>query len=1263
MATTREIDRFVVGDVVNTGGMGAVHRATDKDSGALVALKLLGRPAKDGQARFFEEARSLSELDHPNIVRYLAHGLTSDGEAFLAMEWLEGEDLADRLTRGPLTTQETLALARAMASALGAAHERHIIHRDVKPSNIFLVDGKAEQAKLIDFGVARRDTRDTRLTATGLSVGTIGYMAPEQARGGQVYASADVFALGCVLFECLTGKAVFEGPPVAVLAKILFYDPPRMRDVMTGAPRDLDELVARMLAKEASERPPNGGAVESALRELRSRPPAALTGPHGALSTREQRIVGIVLGDRSDASLGKTLTPDEIDAELTTARAVVMPFGAEAACSASGAIVVTMTNAKSATDLAARAASVALALRETLPHLDLAIATGRAEVNLASPVGPAIDRAAALLAKRGLPPSAVRIDDVTAGLVEGRFATKLLGDVRVLVGHAEEGSVRTLLGRATACVGREKELTLLEATFEECRTESVSRSVFVSAPAGTGKSRLMRELVTRLTAKHDILVLTARGDPVGAGSALGPIRQLLRAAFPAAGVLAVLARSRLRRTTDSKRADRLTAFLAELAGETVPDVPPELRAARNDPRLMREWQKLAFREWLASECHQQPVMLIFEDIQWGDSASIAFVDDALRALEDRPLFVLTLARPEATESVAEMGPARARQTLSLSALGKRACETIARAALPVSTPPETIARIVDRSDGNAFFLEELVRSVAEGREDWPETVVAMVQMRLETLELPARRFLRAASVFGERFRLGGVAALLGESDPDAAQSLVQSELIEPMRAEPVDREQSLFRFRHGLVRDAAYGMLTEDDRTRGHRIAATWLEEIGGEEPSTLAEHWLLAKDNESAIPWLLRAANAAVESGDSDGALRLAARAIELGASGEALGVARAVQGHAFGRRGDFADAVAPAKDATTLLPEGSVAWWRAVATAAMCAANVSDIGTIVEVIGRVNGLTAPFEPSGPLAFAIAVLTAALLHGGQRALAVAMEQRLAGTVRASSEDDPLFEGWRAITASTRAMYADADPARGVRACSDARACFRTFQDAVGMAYVHTHRGVHLTEAGAFEKAIESAEEAIVALRAAQFGALLPWATMQRIRARVYLGVRAGAAEGLAKIAEENTAAVALAARAFSAELAFLEGNLDEAEMTAAALLGMVPPGFLVNMQVLGTLAHVALERGKFDRALELADRALALEPMSIMVAHHASVNRFVRVSALLELGRHAEAKEALADAKGRIQRLAAGFDDPTLADAFRTRLPVNAQTLALEIP
>jgi serine/threonine protein kinase len=166
---------------------------------------------REASERFDREADLLARLSHPNIVRHVAHGRTESGEQFLAMEWLEGEDLQRRLQRGPLPVADAIGLARLVATALAEVHARGVVHRDVKPSNIWLLDGRADRPMLLDFGIAR-PVESWNLTVTGHIIGTPQYMAPEQIQTPRdVDARTDVYALGAVIFESIAGRPPFTG--------------------------------------------------------------------------------------------------------------------------------------------------------------------------------------------------------------------------------------------------------------------------------------------------------------------------------------------------------------------------------------------------------------------------------------------------------------------------------------------------------------------------------------------------------------------------------------------------------------------------------------------------------------------------------------------------------------------------------------------------------------------------------------------------------------------------------------------------------------------------------------------------------------------------------------------------------------------------------------------------------------------------------------------------------------------------------------------
>ena len=186
-------------------------------------------------------------------MRYVAHGVAESGERYIAMEWLDGEDLATRLERKPVTVAETVALARRAAEALAYAHARGIVHRDVKPENLFLPALAIERLKVLDFGIARLTRGGAQADAHRSVIGTPGYMAPELVRGERdITPRADVFSLGCVLFQCLTGRPVFEAEDATAL---LAEDPApgsaaRAARSCPACRSALDDVVARMLAKD-----------------------------------------------------------------------------------------------------------------------------------------------------------------------------------------------------------------------------------------------------------------------------------------------------------------------------------------------------------------------------------------------------------------------------------------------------------------------------------------------------------------------------------------------------------------------------------------------------------------------------------------------------------------------------------------------------------------------------------------------------------------------------------------------------------------------------------------------------------------------------------------------------------------------------------------------------------------------------------------------------------------------------------------------------
>ncbi|HEX3129641.1 MAG TPA: protein kinase [Thermoanaerobaculia bacterium] len=272
LSGVRRLSQYRIGDLLGGGGMGVVYRAEDIHLGRTVALKFLpadmaGDPA--AKARFLQEARAASALDHPNICTVYEIGETEENQLYLAMPCYEGETLKSRIGRGPLPVSEALDCALQTAKGLAQAHRQGIVHRDVKPANLMLTaDGLV---KILDFGVAKLAGEAT-LTRTGAAVGTAAYMAPEQIRGEPVDARADLWSLGVVLYEMVTGRRPFPGDnPEAVRHAVLTREPEPVARLCPEAPPELERVVRGLLGKDPADRYPTADALAAELRILLGR--------------------------------------------------------------------------------------------------------------------------------------------------------------------------------------------------------------------------------------------------------------------------------------------------------------------------------------------------------------------------------------------------------------------------------------------------------------------------------------------------------------------------------------------------------------------------------------------------------------------------------------------------------------------------------------------------------------------------------------------------------------------------------------------------------------------------------------------------------------------------------------------------------------------------------------------------------------------------------------------------------------------------------
>ena len=263
VATGHEIAGYRIEAYIGRGGMGEVYRATQLSLARTVALKLIAAELArnhEFQSRFRHEAQVAASLEHTNVLPVYEVG-EADGLLFLSMRYVEGPNLAELLAGGALAPARAVRIVAQVADALDEAHAHGLVHRDVKPANILLEDpGGREHAYLSDFGLSKLAAVSESPTQTGQLLGTVDYLAPEAIEAGGVDGRSDVYSLGCVLWEALTGTVVFpRTSPMAKLWGHVYDEPPVLTDARPGLAPGLDDVLQRALAKEPSERYPSAG--------------------------------------------------------------------------------------------------------------------------------------------------------------------------------------------------------------------------------------------------------------------------------------------------------------------------------------------------------------------------------------------------------------------------------------------------------------------------------------------------------------------------------------------------------------------------------------------------------------------------------------------------------------------------------------------------------------------------------------------------------------------------------------------------------------------------------------------------------------------------------------------------------------------------------------------------------------------------------------------------------------------------------------------
>jgi class 3 adenylate cyclase/tetratricopeptide (TPR) repeat protein/predicted Ser/Thr protein kinase len=908
---SREFERpahlgpYRLDQLLGTGGMGEVWRAWDERLERWVALKQIRADAtlSHGRERLRREARAVARFSHPSIVHIYDIVEDADGD-WIVMELVEGRTLRDLLDEETaLSPARAVKLCREIVEGLAEAHAHGILHRDLKASNVIVAP--SGRAKILDFGLAKEmpredgpERQETTVSTPGLILGTCFAMSPEQALGRDLDERSDLFSLGSLLYEMLTGEVPFRaGNPALTLARVVNDRLPPLQESHPMIPLELCELVDWLLQKEPHHRPESAAEVLAALEAAGGpagreavpvlRRPAGLDAPTATTvvdqpivdnahrqSGGERRTVTIVCCslvqlDRPSREAG----PLAIEA-LSTAAVAFESLGREVCRELSGSLGAALNRmlwlcfgypqaheddaeraVRAARELQARFAALPVATVHRLAvragvHTGPAVVMAGPAAAAALQPGDTFDIAMAIQSQVGA--GRIGVSAASRQLLRRRFATQPLPAVHVkdldaTVDVYELGSPVAAADREGGpwlpLVNREAELLILGDRFRLARSGS-GQAVLIAGEAGIGKSRLVRALSEQLAAAAPTW-LVAHGSAFGQNTPLAPIISLLEGTIFAPGGGGEI--------PDEKKLDRLEEVLAEYGLPREGNAPLlgallSLATAERYPSLVlspeaRRKRTLAAILALlgARAAEQAPMVLVIEDLHWIDPSTLEFLDLLLRELPVLPLLLVATFRPEFTAP----WPHRTSVTqLSLGGLSEtHTAQLIDRVAEGKRLPSDVHRQIVLRTDGIPLFIEELTKTLLETdaplREPAgiPFTLDGSLLARLDRLG-DAKNVAQLAAVLGRTFSLELLEAfsrIKGAALQNALGRLVQADVLH--RRGPAQGARYIFK--HALIQDAAYLSLLASDRLQLHRRLARLLQEEfpAVAEPELMAHH------------------------------------------------------------------------------------------------------------------------------------------------------------------------------------------------------------------------------------------------------------------------------------------------------------------------------------------------------------------------------------------------------------------------------------------
>jgi len=967
------------------------------------------------------------------------------------------------------------------------------------------------------------------------------------------------------------------------------------------------------------------------------------------------------------------------DADRAAVHAALAALGLAPEMHGDGTLVLPFAHASEPLpELARSAVRAALAIRAADPLLYISLVTGRAPERKALKVGDTIDRGTELLTQAMIEsdPGDIVVDATLASLVESSFEVERGRALHRIVVDQSKSGVRAgaapLRGAGASCAGRARDIAFLRGLFARTLEDRRARCALVVGDPGMGKSRVGLEIVRDID-RFAVEVWWARGEPTRQTKPFAMLAPLL---LDLAGVVPEdrdeLRWKKLADLVDAHapgpHAYRIVELFAEIAGVAAikRGKSATFDGARKSPITLGDATRGALADFIAGVAQVRPLFIALDDVQWADQATIAFLDSTLRTLEDRPIFVLALARREIATTFPTLFAQRRLQTVQLEPLSSAACEEMARELLGDEVDGPAVERIVQRAAGNAFFVEELSRAVLRGANQLPESVLAVIDARLDALSPDERRVLRAGAVFGRSFWDGGVRALAPRADvPEILERLEAHGVVARARRSHL-RGQAEYTFRQELFFEAAYARIPEPERRKAHRTAARWLEEAGERDPIVLADQYERGGDGQSAAGLLAVAAHLALEASDLQRAIDLCERALGCGAFGEERGKIHVTVAEARAWQGRAPDALAHARDALARVPIGDPAWCKAASIAMTSAAKTGNKDTLKSVAAAVFSLKKPAEPSATRMVlfaqaAIELILAGKLEVADRALAQ-IPQGIAQKQPATAAWFYRARAWRALASRDIAGYGFLMKRSAVAfdAMGDVRnACVQR----VNVAYAAL--GV-----GHVEEAVEGYASVIELAEGLGLWEVLATARMYLGHAKSWLGLfdeaereTTLAMDAFRSQRDEKNASVAAALLARIMLERHRSSEAEEIVRFAIALLdGRPPPRVLLQAtlaQALAQKAQAAAEPIPTEALALLAEAESALGDLTGCDEGEGYV-RWSIARVRWEAGDLPEAVRALTEAKLKLDERMVKITPETSRGSFITGIPEHALTVAL---